>query len=335
MSSYSSAYLVRVVVLALLAATATLGGVWVFDGSQTSQAGPLASATRADMAAGTAGESGTPVSTASARATRAAAETGVVPDPTASSAVESRTASAELDAASSESLDDAAASSAAAGAIEARSNTSGADRAAAPVPTVSTVAVIPRDLSIRSQPGGGTRIGTLPARSRYLGSATWAWIQQTSSDGRYGLVTVPWSRSRRAGWVDLDGIETYTTGAFVRISLRERRLRAWDGGKLVVDAPTAIGASASPTPPGRYWVTDRSEVPRSQPYFGGYAFGMSGIQTRLPAGWRGKDQLAIHGTNSPSTIGTPSSAGCLRVSESTLRKLKPLLLLGSPVVVES
>ena len=67
--------------------------------------------------------------------------------------------------------------------------------------------------------------------------------------------------------------------------------------------------------------------------FGWYAFGLSGHQPNLPAGWSGGDQLAIHGTNNPSSIGTAASAGCLRVSATALGTLKRFLRLGTPVVV--
>ena len=53
----------------------------------------------------------------------------------------------------------------------------------------------------------------------------------------------------------------------------------------------------------------------------------------LPAGWSGGNQLAIHGTNDPSSIGTSASAGCLRVSARALERLKSLLRLGTPVVI--
>jgi lipoprotein-anchoring transpeptidase ErfK/SrfK len=66
---------------------------------------------------------------------------------------------------------------------------------------------------------------------------------------------------------------------------------------------------------------------------GSFAFGISGIQPRLPAGWNGGDQLAIHGTNAPWTIGTSASAGCIRVSEAALDRLLPLLLQGTPVLI--
>jgi L,D-transpeptidase-like protein len=66
---------------------------------------------------------------------------------------------------------------------------------------------------------------------------------------------------------------------------------------------------------------------------GTFAFGISGIQTDLPAGWDGGDQLAIHGTDDPGSIGTSASAGCLRVSERVLDRLRPLLQPGTPVVI--
>ena len=96
--------------------------------------------------------------------------------------------------------------------------------------------------------------------------------------------------------------------------------------------PAATGAAVSPTPPGEYFVTDR--IAFSGGSLGTFAFGISGIQPKLPPGWTGGNQLAIHGTNDPASIGRSASAGCLRVSERALDRLKPLLALGTPVIVE-
>ena len=113
--------------------------------------------------------------------------------------------------------------------------------------------------------------------------------------------------------------------------LSERRITVTKFGRVLFGMPAAIGSGGSPTPPGEYFVTDR--IAFSRGYLGTFAFGISGIQPKLPPGWSGGNQLAIHGTNSPSSIGTPASAGCLRVSERSLDRLKPLLRLGTPVIV--
>jgi hypothetical protein len=68
---------------------------------------------------------------------------------------------------------------------------------------------------------------------------------------------------------------------------------------------------------------------------GTFAFGISGIQPNLPPGWNGGNQLAIHGTNNPSSIGRSVSAGCVRVSEETLDRLLPLLEYGTPVIIHA
>ena len=64
-----------------------------------------------------------------------------------------------------------------------------------------------------------------------------------------------------------------------------------------------------------------------------YAFGLSGHQPYLPPNWSGGDQLAIHGTDDPASIGTAASHGCLRVSPQALARLRPALHLGTPVVI--
>ena len=95
---------------------------------------------------------------------------------------------------------------------------------------------------------------------------------------------------------------------------------------------TAIGAPSSPTPIGRFSVTD--PVATGDPSgLGSYAFGLSGHQPHLPVGWAGGDQLAIHGTNQPSLLGRAVSAGCLRVSNAALGVLRRYLQPGTPVII--
>jgi lipoprotein-anchoring transpeptidase ErfK/SrfK len=118
----------------------------------------------------------------------------------------------------------------------------------------------------------------------------------------------------------------------VQVDLSRHLLTVMRGARPVAHFPAATGAPSTPTPTGRYFVTDRVPFSPGSAY-GSFAFGISGIQSHLPAGWWGGDQLAIHGTSAPSTIGTSASAGCLRVSEQALARLRPLLRPGTPVIV--
>jgi lipoprotein-anchoring transpeptidase ErfK/SrfK len=191
---------------------------------------------------------------------------------------------------------------------------------------------VERSAPLTARPGSGPVVGTMPRGSRYFGTPMVAWALEISQDGRFARVPIPYAGRRATGWLRIRGLETSTTRVAVIADLSEHRIEVRRGDRVLFRAAAATGASGSPTPPGRYFVTDRVPFPGGGVY-GTFAFGISGIQTRLPAGWTGGDQLAVHGTDRPATIGRSASAGCLRVSERVLRRLRPLLRLGTPVVI--
>lgn len=153
-----------------------------------------------------------------------------------------------------------------------------------------------------------------------------------SDNGRFGKVTLPYSGSRATGWIRLSGLKLSRTPYSVKADLSRHSVKVMHMGKVIMRFKAATGAPDSPTPTGRYFVTDLVAIPEGGS-FGTYAFGLSGIQTNLPAGWTGGDQLAIHGTDDPGSIGTSASAGCLRVSERSLQRLKKVIQLGTPVTI--
>lgn len=191
---------------------------------------------------------------------------------------------------------------------------------------------VPRTLPITARPGGKRVVGYMPAGSPFYDIPTVAWIHRRASTGRYGLVTVPYSETRSTGWIRIASLRFRRTPFAVRADLSRREIVVMRLGNVIMRFPTTIGAPGSPTPPGRYFVTDRVPFDPSSP-LGAFAFGISGIQPRLPSGWQGENQLAIHGSNDPSSIGEAASAGCLRVSGRALQRLKPLLTLGTPVTI--
>jgi lipoprotein-anchoring transpeptidase ErfK/SrfK len=179
---------------------------------------------------------------------------------------------------------------------------------------------------------GAPRVGVVPAGSKYYDLPIVAWVEELSPNGRWGRVELPYTWPRREGWIRVTGLARDLTRLRVEVDLSAHVVTVRRFGTVLFRAPGATGAPSSPTPVGEYFVTDR--VPFSAgSALGSFAFGISGIQPRLPAGWSGGDQLAIHGTNDPSSIGRSVSAGCVRVSESTLARLRPLLRYGTPVIV--
>ena len=175
-------------------------------------------------------------------------------------------------------------------------------------------------------------VGTVVATSKYYGVPIVLKVDATNAAGTWGRVELPYVWPRRHGWIPLAHLSREQTFLHVDVDLSEHRVRVYKRDDLLFSLPAAIGSPSSPTPPGHYVVTDRVPFP-SGSALGSFAFGISGIQQHLPAGWSGGNQLAIPGTYDPSSIGTSASAGCVRVSEWALERFEPLLRLGTPVVI--
>ncbi len=117
----------------------------------------------------------------------------------------------------------------------------------------------------------------------------------------------------------------------VEADLSKRLLTLRENDRVVFRRRVSIGAPGSPTPVGRFHVTDQISGRRWG--LGCCIVVLSGSQPRLPAGWDGGDRLAIHGRpSSGERLGAPTSAGCLHATEQTLRALARLPL-GTPVVI--
>jgi L,D-transpeptidase-like protein len=180
---------------------------------------------------------------------------------------------------------------------------------------------------------GGPALGWMPATTP-LGSRSWAWAVTTAPHG-WARIVLPWRPNGRYGWIRTTGRRTAATQVWVHADLSRRTVTLMRGRGTLRTFSAAIGAPSTPTPTGRFSVTDLVLTGDPSGPFGWYAFGLSGHQPNLPAGWSGGDQLAIHGTNTPSSVGTAASAGCLRVSASALGILRRYLRLGTPVVIDA
>ena len=189
----------------------------------------------------------------------------------------------------------------------------------------------PHGATVRSSPGGAT-VAHLPAATP-LGAPTWLWVLRTTVNHQWGRVVLPLKPNGRTGWINLHGLRTVHTSTWIRVSLHARRIWLMQGSHPRASFSAAIGAVTTPTPIGRFSVTDSLATGDPSGPFGWYAFGLSGHQPHLPPNWSGGDQLAIHGTDDPASIGTAASHGCLRVSRQALARLRAALHLGTPVVI--
>jgi lipoprotein-anchoring transpeptidase ErfK/SrfK len=147
-------------------------------------------------------------------------------------------------------------------------------------------------------------------------------------------VELPIRPNGATGWVRADHVDRVDVHTRVVVDVSERTLRLYRGSKLLVRTPVAVGADATPTPRGRYYVNQRLVPSEPGGPFGPGAIGISAFSPVL-TGWAQGGPVAIHGTNEPWSIGRAVSNGCIRVPNAVLRKLWPLTPAGTPVTISS
>jgi hypothetical protein len=148
-------------------------------------------------------------------------------------------------------------------------------------------------------------------------------------------VPTPILPNGRLGWVRERDIRLSRTGVSLTLDLSKRRLYVRRGGDVVRRVTIGVGRPGSPTPVGRFAVTDKLSGTRYGPYYGCCIVALSARQPHLPAGWTGGDRIAIHGTNDPSSIGRASSAGCPHAGTADMQALMKTVPLGAPVFVRA
>jgi lipoprotein-anchoring transpeptidase ErfK/SrfK len=178
----------------------------------------------------------------------------------------------------------------------------------------------------------GRAIGGVGASTRF-GSPSVMSVVRTR--GKWLAVTTTAMGNGKIAWVraDAPAIDRGRVKAAISVDLSRRTLELRRGKKVVKSLKVAIGRPGSATPKGRFAITDKLPGSRYGSYYGCCILALNGTQPNTPAGWRGGNRLAIHGTNAPGTIGSPSSAGCLRASDADLRTLMRRVPLGTPVFV--
>jgi lipoprotein-anchoring transpeptidase ErfK/SrfK len=190
-----------------------------------------------------------------------------------------------------------------------------------------------RPLALRSRPRGPV-VASTPSTTEFgspgvaaVGARRGPWL---------GLVTSA-RPNNVLGWVKRDdpGVGLRRVAYSLHADLSERRLELRRRGRRVKRLSVAVGRPGSSTPTGRFAVTDKLSGGRFGPYYGCCILALNGKQPKLPPGWQGGNRLAIHGTDSPGTIGAAASAGCLRAADADLQVLMRRVPPGTPVFIRN
>ena len=179
-------------------------------------------------------------------------------------------------------------------------------------------------------PGNRTGVLRLDSGRSVFGSLR---LLALSARDDYVRVAIPIRPNGTVGWVKRSEVSLAPTALRVVIELSTNTLRVTDGDATVIRVPVAAGTGGTPTPTGLFFLKEL--VPQSNPSgaLGPFAFGLSGFSTVLTSFGGGEGVIGIHGTNAPGKLGGDVSHGCVRVDNTTIRKLAALLPLGTPVEI--
>jgi lipoprotein-anchoring transpeptidase ErfK/SrfK len=139
----------------------------------------------------------------------------------------------------------------------------------------------------------------------------------------------------KLGWVKRTEVDLSRTEISLVLDLSRRRLLLKRGDTVVRRMVVGVGRPSSPTPQGRFAVTDKLSGYRYSAAYGCCIVALSAHQPNLPAGWTGGNRIAIHGTNDPSSIGVASSAGCPHAGYADMQALMRRVPLGAPVFIRA
>jgi lipoprotein-anchoring transpeptidase ErfK/SrfK len=206
-------------------------------------------------------------------------------------------------------------------------------------PVVAYAAVVPHSAVVRAEPSSESSV---VARLGRLDENGFAEVLGVVASRLGGNCAPTWYRVRLAvlpngteGWVRSWAVRVYRVQTRIVVDLAQRRLRLYQSGKLVMQTMVAVGAVATPTPTGRYFVNERWTLRNATGPFGPAALGISAHSAVLQNVWVEHGPIGIHGTDEPWSIGHAASNGCIRLSNSAMRALFPLVPAGTPVVVRT
>ena len=119
------------------------------------------------------------------------------------------------------------------------------------------------------------------------------------------------------------------------IDLSDRQLTVLHGNDVLAKHPVAVGAPRAPTPLGEFYVDATVNLPKANGPYGAGQLSVSGFSEVFKTFGGGIGQIAIHGTNNPSSIGGTVSNGCIRMLNAAWIQVASLASNGTPVSIQA
>lgn len=177
---------------------------------------------------------------------------------------------------------------------------------------------------------------SVPARGPITGAKTVLPVigHRTDADGIKWLhVMLPGRPNGHTGWIAQGATAVAATGWQIVVDTAERRVLAYNGGRLVRSFGAVVGKASTPTPHGRFFVEETIQLRATEPG-APFALALSARSNVLQEFDGGPGQIALHGVaNIGGTLGTAISHGCVRLDAAAMWWLVVRIGPGAPVTI--
>jgi hypothetical protein len=155
-------------------------------------------------------------------------------------------------------------------------------------------------------------------------------VDRTSGD--WVLLELPQPPPGSTGWVRAADVDQSGNPYRIVVTLHTHHIDVIGPTGSILSAPVGVGRTATP-PPGHYFIAQLLQPQDPQGPYGPNAYGFSGFTSDvLAAGADGVTGLS--GTDDPQAVGQDNPNGTIRLRNEDVKRLVPVLPLGTPVAVD-
>lgn len=156
----------------------------------------------------------------------------------------------------------------------------------------------------------------------------------TAPDGvPWHQVLLPGRPNGITGWVAGPLVKLERAGNRITISLSQRTLVLWRGGRARVTTRVVIGKSSTPTPLGTFAVWDNVHI--TSGIYSPAVLPLTSHSEVLQSFDGAEPRVAIHGMSGGlrAPVGSAVSNGCIRVPTRAMRAIAAFAVTGTPVEI--
>jgi lipoprotein-anchoring transpeptidase ErfK/SrfK len=146
-------------------------------------------------------------------------------------------------------------------------------------------------------------------------------------------VLLPERPNGKRGWIPASEVTVVSNEYHIEVSRFFHQITVYKGAQIAYQGPVAVGAPATPTPTGLYYLRVLLRSPDPNSAYGPYAYGLSAHSDALTTFDGGDAEIGLHGNDDASALGQSVSHGCVRMDNAAITQLSTILPLGTPITI--